>query len=110
IVEACAGMIDGGETAEAAAMREAREELGAKLSDLRPLGAVYLSPGVSTERTTLFAASYGPMDRVAVGGGAAAEGEDIEVVEMTLGEAVAAIGRGEIADAKTVALVLAVRL
>lgn len=38
------------------------------------------------------------------GGGVAGEGEDIEVVEVALEEAIAMIERGEIVDAKTVLL------
>jgi hypothetical protein len=38
------------------------------------------------------------------GGGHAHEGEDIEVLEMTLDEALAMIDRGEIVDAKTIML------
>ena len=36
--------------------------------------------------------------------GVAGEGEDIEVVEVTLGEALATVERGEIVDGKTVLL------
>jgi hypothetical protein len=42
--------------------------------------------------------------RVGEGGGVEAEGEDIEVLELQLDEALAMIPRGEIVDAKTILL------
>jgi nudix-type nucleoside diphosphatase (YffH/AdpP family) len=104
LLEACAGLIDDGETAADAARREAEEELGCRLHDVTEVFRLFTSPGSLTERVTLFSATYRPEDRVALGGGASGEGEDIEVVEMPLKEALAKCARGEIADAKTVIL------
>ncbi len=42
--------------------------------------------------------------KVSTGGGLAAEGEDIEVLEMTFNEALAAIDSGAIVDGKTIML------
>jgi hypothetical protein len=47
---------------------------------------------------------------VAAGGGNAHEGEDIEVLEPTLDEALAMVERGDIADAKTIMLLQYARL
>ncbi len=105
LVEACAGIIDGDETAEAAIRREAEEELGVRLHDLVPVFNLFSSPGSLTERMVLFTARYTPADRIAAGGGAAREGEDIEVIELPLDEAFAKVDSGEIVDAKTVVLV-----
>ena len=44
------------------------------------------------------------VDRVGAGGGLADDGEDIEVLELPLREALAMVGSGEIADGKTVLL------
>ena len=85
--------------------REAEEELGYRLRDVRRLYASYMSPGSVTERLWFFVADYRPADRISDGGGSADEGEDIEVIEMTLDEALAMIGSGEIVDAKTIMLV-----
>jgi hypothetical protein len=52
-----------------------------------------------------FVADYSPGDRISDGGGHAEEGEDIEVLELTLDEALAQIAKGEILDAKTIMLV-----
>jgi hypothetical protein len=58
------------------------------------------------ERATLFLAAYSPKDRVSKGGGVDA-GEDIEILEMPLGEALDGIANGTIVDAKTVILIQA---
>ena len=63
-----------------------------------------MSPGAVTERLSLFIAPYSPDDRFSEGGGHASEGEDIEVLEMTLDQALAMVAAGEIIDAKTVML------
>jgi nudix-type nucleoside diphosphatase (YffH/AdpP family) len=106
LIEACAGMIDDGETAEAAVIREAREELGLALKDVRRFGDTFVSPGASMERATLFSARYSPSDRVSPGGGVD-HGEDIEVLEMTLADAAGGVTDGSIVDAKTIILIQA---
>ena len=70
IEEACAGMIEEEEDG-AAARREAYEELGVTLHDLERVGRIWSSPGVSTERQSLFLASYVAADRVGERGGKA---------------------------------------
>jgi hypothetical protein len=61
-----------------------------------------MSPGSVTERLHFFAAPYG--SPASPGGGVAAEGEDITVVELDFDEALSMIGTGDIADAKTIML------
>ena len=63
-----------------------------------------MSPGSVTERVTFFAATYSHDQRVSAGGGLTDEGEDIEVLEFTLAEALDMVARGEINDGKTVLL------
>jgi nudix-type nucleoside diphosphatase (YffH/AdpP family) len=70
--EACAGMIEN-EDADTAARREAYEELGVDLPSLEFVARVWSSPGVSTERQSLFLAPYRSADRISDGGGV--EGE-----------------------------------
>ena len=65
-----------------------------------------MSPGSVTERIAFFTGTYRAGERVSQGGGVASEGEDIEIVEVTLAEAVAMVERGEIVDGKTVLLLL----
>jgi nudix-type nucleoside diphosphatase (YffH/AdpP family) len=103
MIEACAGILDDLD-AEAAIRKEADEELGYRLGKIDRVFDVFMSPGSVTERLVFFISFYSPADRISDGGGEADEGEDIEVIELPLGEALAMITRGEIVDAKTIML------
>ena len=107
LIEAPAGMIDAGESAEACARREAFEEAGVRLGDLESVGVCWPSPGVLAERSHLFLARYASGDRSGVGGGLAAEHEGVEATELALAELWAATQAGALSDLKTLALVLA---
>ena len=110
LLEACAGLIDAGETPQDAAIREAEEELGLHLEAVRKVGEVYVSPGTLTEKIHLFLATYGLQDRRSDGGGLDHEGEDIEIIEMPLDELFQMARAGAINDAKTLILVQALIL
>jgi nudix-type nucleoside diphosphatase (YffH/AdpP family) len=101
LVETAAGLLDGDSPLEAI-RREAAEETGHVIGAAEPVFEVYMSPGSVTERLHFFAAPYG--SPTSSGGGVAAEGEDITVVELDFDEALAMVGTGEIADAKTIML------
>jgi len=107
--EACAGMI-ADEGADTTARREAHEELGIDLSSLEFIARVWSSPGVSTERLSLFLSPCRSADRIGDGGGIEGEHERITVVERPLAELMANVDQGRIADAKLLTLVLALRL
>jgi len=109
VEEACAGMIEDEED-EATARREANEELGVSLHALERVARIWSSPGISTERQSLFLASYVAADRVGPGGGATGEHEGITVVERPLGELARDLDEGRIVDGKLVTLILALRL
>lgn len=109
LVEAIAGMVEGN-TPEETVRKEAEQEAGLRLHALRPLHRLYPSPGATAERIHLFLAEYGEADRTASGGGLEAEGENIEVLELPLADAVAMLRRGEIADMKTAVLLQAALL
>ena len=107
--EACAGVIEN-EDPEQAITREAIEELGYQLHDLHLVTAVYASPASFGERVWCYTATYEPSDKVASGGGASGEGEDIEVVELAFDDAYARIATGDITDAKTILLLQHLKL
>lgn len=103
MIEACAGLLDPGEEPSACALREAEEELGYRVRNLKALGRVWATPGAVTESLWLYLADYSAADRVSEGGGADAD-EDVDVLEMSLDEAMQLVSKNEIADAKTIIL------
>jgi nudix-type nucleoside diphosphatase (YffH/AdpP family) len=109
LVEACAGLLDDND-AETTARKETEEELGYRLRDIERVFDVFMSPGSVTERLVFFVAVYDASDRISDGGGHEEEGEDIEVLEMTLDEALALVRQHQIVDAKTIMLLQHIKL
>ncbi|MDQ0133520.1 ADP-ribose pyrophosphatase [Neorhizobium galegae] len=101
MIEVPAGLLDE-DHPEDAIRREAMEETGYRLRDVRSLFKAFMSPGAITELVHFFYAPIDLADRVNGGGGLAEEHEDIEVLELPLDEAVAMIGSCDIIDAKTI--------
>jgi nudix-type nucleoside diphosphatase (YffH/AdpP family) len=101
MVEVIAGALDN-DAPDVCARREAMEEAGVEVGDLKEVFHCFMSPGAVTERMHLFVGSYST--RTAKGGGLQDEGEDIEVLEMPLAEALTMVANGEIVDAKTILL------
>jgi GDP-mannose pyrophosphatase NudK len=109
LLELPAGLLDHDDPATAI-RREVEEETGYRIRDVKEVLQAYMSPGSVTERLHFFTAEYSAANRVSAGGGHEGEGEDIEVIEVTLTDALAMIERGEIADAKTIMLVYYARV
>ncbi|WP_430256386.1 NUDIX domain-containing protein [Neorhizobium sp. DAR64872/K0K18] len=103
MIEVPAGLLDG-EDGEDAIRREAMEETGYRIRDVRFVFKALTSPGSVTEVIHFFHASIDLSDRINEGGGLADEHEDIEVLEFPLDKAVTMIADGEIIDAKTIML------
>jgi nudix-type nucleoside diphosphatase (YffH/AdpP family) len=103
MIEAAAGMLDD-ETPETRIRAEAEEEIGYRLHDVRKVFEAFMSPGAVTEKLHFFVAEHDAAMRVSDGGGIADEGEDIEVLELSIDQALAMISDGRIADAKTTML------
>jgi ADP-ribose pyrophosphatase len=99
IIELVAGMIDAGETAEQAAIREVLEETGYRIASPRPIGKYFSSPGGSDERFFLFLARVGEAQREGNGGGIAGE-EDIKVFQLGVAALFDRLARGAIDDPK----------
>jgi ADP-ribose pyrophosphatase len=94
-----AGVLDPGEEPAACAARELREETGLTAEDIRPLGAIFTTPGFCDERIHLFLAQR-------LREAAHAHGADeviAEIRRVPVRDALGMVRRGEIVDGKTVA-------
>ncbi|WP_058973219.1 NUDIX domain-containing protein [Type-D symbiont of Plautia stali] len=103
LIEAAAGLLDNA-SPEERIIAEAQEETGYTITQIEKVMEAYMSPGSVTEKLYFFIAEYADEDRQGTGGGVIEEGEDIEVLEWPLSQALAAIRSGEIMDAKTIML------
>ena len=103
LIEVCAGLLDKDDP-ETAIRRETEEETGLRLAEIQYLFDAYMSPGAVTERLSFFVAEWDAAFRVSSGGGVPGSTEEIELVEMTLTEAMEMVASGHIVDAKTIML------
>jgi ADP-ribose pyrophosphatase len=109
ITEIIAGMIDTGEGPDDALRREIFEETGYRIREARPISTFYLSPGGSSERIFLYYAEVDKLTHEGEGGGVVGEGEDIQLVEIGVSEALADVSSGRFPDAKTIIGLLSVK-
>jgi ADP-ribose pyrophosphatase len=105
ILEVPAGKLDDGEAPEVCAARELEEEAGQRAGRMLRTGAIWTTPGFCDERIHLFAAfDLAPVPR------SPEDDELIEVVKLSLHDALRLVWRGELSDAKSaLALVYAAR-
>ena len=103
LVEIPAGTLNPGEQPLACAQRELQEETGFRAGKFQPLGGIYTAPGYTSEFIHLFYATELSESRLAHD-----DDEFIEVLHVTMSEALAMIDRGDIADGKSVAGLLRV--
>ncbi|MDU2939874.1 MAG: GDP-mannose pyrophosphatase NudK [Enterobacteriaceae bacterium] len=101
LIETCAGLLDDDEP-EACIRKEAIEETGYRVGEVRKVFQLYMSPGGVTEIVHFFIAEYDDSLRANAGGGV--EDEDIEVLEIPFSCALEMVASGEIRDGKTVIL------
>ncbi|NUL37221.1 GDP-mannose pyrophosphatase NudK [Kosakonia sacchari] len=101
LIETCAGLLDGDEP-EVCIRKEAIEETGYQVGEVRKVFELYMSPGGVTEIVHFFIAEYNDAQRANNGGGV--EDEDIEVLELPFRQALAMVASGEIRDGKAVIL------
>jgi nudix-type nucleoside diphosphatase (YffH/AdpP family) len=104
LIETPAGLLDEMDPEERI-KAETEEETGYRIGKVEKVFEAFMSPGSVTERLFFFIGEYQPKDRASAGGGHPGEGEDIEVLEVTIDEALAMIASGQIADAKTIMLI-----
>jgi nudix-type nucleoside diphosphatase (YffH/AdpP family) len=103
IIETCAGLLDGDDP-ETCVRKEAVEETGYRLKEVKKVFEAYMSPGAVTEIIHFFIGEYDASMKVSSGGGLEDEHEDIEILEKPFSEALEMIRSGEIKDAKTIML------
>ncbi|HAU8264291.1 TPA: GDP-mannose pyrophosphatase NudK [Kluyvera intermedia] len=101
LIETCAGLLDDDEP-EVCIRKEAVEETGYAVSEVRKVFELYMSPGGVTEIVHFFIARYDDSIRANSGGGV--EDEDIEVLELPFAQALEMMKSGEIRDGKAVIL------
>nr|WP_315081760.1 GDP-mannose pyrophosphatase NudK [uncultured Kosakonia sp.] len=101
LIEACAGLLEDDEP-EVCIRKEAVEETGYQVGEVRKVFELYMSPGGVTEIVHFFVAEYSDAQRANDGGGV--EDEDIEVLELPFEQALAMVASGEIRDGKAVIL------
>jgi len=102
LCEIPAGKLEPGENPEAGAARELEEETGWRAARLTPLVSVFTSPGFCNERIHLFLG-----EGLSPGTQSLGEDEVLEVIEMSLSDAVQKIFEGIIHDAKSIVGILA---
>jgi nudix-type nucleoside diphosphatase (YffH/AdpP family) len=103
LIEAVAGLLDQA-SPEERIKAEVQEETGYRVEHVRKIFEAFMSPGSVTEKLYFFVASYDTNSKVNAGGGNHAEGEDIEVLEVCIDDAIQAVHEGEIVDGKTIML------
>lgn len=102
-IEVCAGLLDGDDP-ETCVIKEAEEESGYRVSNVKKVLEAFMSPGAVTEIVHLFVAEYSDEMKVSEGGGLSEETENIEVLELSFKDALKMIETNEICDGKTIML------
>lgn len=98
LIELPAGTLDPGEPADVCAQRELQEETGFKAQELIGLGGFFTAPGFCTEYLHFFVGR-----KLIPSALEQDEDEGIDLITVTLDEALKMIDTGTICDAKTIA-------
>ncbi len=109
LIEACAGLLDD-DNPEDCIRRETEEETGYVVNNVKKVFEAYMSPGSVTEILYFFIAEYSSAMKVNNGGGKENEEENIEVLEISIDEAMRMVDDGRVKDAKTIMLLLYIKL
>lgn len=103
LIETAAGLLDNA-TPETRIRAEAEEETGYRVREVRKIFEAFMSPGSVTEKLHFYIGEYDASNRIGDGGGIADEGEDVEVIELPLLDALRMVDEGAIMDGKTIML------
>jgi ADP-ribose pyrophosphatase len=101
LTEIVAGGISPGEDEEAAGIREVVEEIGYQPRSMQRIMRFYVSPGIMSERITLFYAEVDETLKLHNGGGLLQEDEDIQLVWVPKSKAKEWLAQQAIGDSKT---------
>jgi ADP-ribose pyrophosphatase len=101
VLEIPAGTLNKKEDPLEAAQRELREETGFSSDKLTPIGGFFSAPGFCDEFIHLFIAEHLKQNPLPPD-----EGEEIDLITLSLEEVLRLIERGKIRDAKTIAAIL----
>lgn len=107
LIEACAGLLDN-DHPDDAIRREMEEETGYRIQPVQKVMEAYMSPGSVTEKLFFYIAQYTADTERNAGGGI--DEEEIDILELPLGQAMAMVANGEIMDGKTIMLLQYLRL
>ena len=107
LIEACAGLLDN-DHPDDAIRREMEEETGYRIQSVEKIMEAYMSPGSVTEKLFFYLAHYTADTERNSGGGI--DEEEIEILELSVSQAMAMIKSGEIRDGKTIMLLQYLRL
>ena len=107
LIEACAGLLDN-DHPDDAIRREMEEETGYRIQHVQKVMEAYMSPGSVTEKLFFYIAQYTADTERNAGGGI--DEEEIDILELPLGQAMTMVANGEIMDGKTIMLLQYLRL
>ena len=100
LMEIIAGVVEPGETPEDVARREAVEEANLTLGELKPIGNIFLTPGICSEQCQIFCALC---NLTTAGGlhGHVGEGEDINATVCSFDHVESLVQDGALSNAIT---------
>jgi ADP-ribose pyrophosphatase len=101
LLELPAGTLEPGEDPRDTAARELQEEIGQRATRIEGLGGFYVAPGYTSEYIHLYICTELSASKLQ-----GDDDEDIEIERKTLAEALVAIERGAICDAKSIVGIL----
>jgi len=104
LIETCAGLLDDDEPLDCI-RKEMIEETGYHVDNVQKIFEAYMSPGSVTELVHFYIGEYNDAMKKSKGGGNSEEQEEIEILELSIDNALDYIKKGLIKDGKTIMLI-----